>query len=174
MRKNLCNGHFSPGLCLDLRAPQVESYHSGFCDTASGRVQNIRFRASTANKASDTSYKQGISLILPPKAHERRPNLVFYRYELNKKRSIYLFTERRLYSTNFTPQRDQSTIESIKRFQYLTKSPGGVSLHLYWVHMVLLYYVFDTRNVHIVPCSERLFPIVTQQLPFNCLPASLL
>ncbi|KAL3495004.1 hypothetical protein BJX62DRAFT_196662 [Aspergillus germanicus] len=116
----------------------------------------MRFSAGTANQPEARNY---IPCQLQPS--ERRPNLVYYRYELGNKRSICLFTERQVASSFTIPDRDRETVESIRRLERLS-AIQSLSLHPFWCHFVLLYHVVDTRNKPLNNSFHKLLAIESQ------------
>lgn len=93
---------------------------------------------------------------------ERRPNPVYYRYELGRKRSICLVSERRLPSGS-VPERDCATVEAIRSIENLLKE-RDLLLHPLWIHLVIFYYVAGGRDLPLKRCSQRLFAIEAQLL----------
>lgn len=126
-------------------------------------VPYIRLCAGTANKPKAT-YEPG-DITEQLENYKGRPNLMYYRYELGKKHFMSLFTERRFYGSTFTPEKDRSTIESIETIKRLSVSSQALSLYPFWVHLVFLYHVIDTRNILITRPSDKLFRLEIQ--PFD-------
>lgn len=87
---------------------------------------------------------------------------MYYRYELGRKRSICLVSERRLPSGS-VPARDCATVEAIRSLENLSKEQD-LLLHPFWIHFVILYYVAGWRDLPLERCSQKLFAIEAQLL----------
>ncbi|KAK2759941.1 hypothetical protein FQN54_002677 [Arachnomyces sp. PD_36] len=159
-RKFVCDGDFMSNMNLDLRAPEMQSYHSGFSGAGVNRTLDIRFSAGNADirpwqRSKPVTQSQRQSF-------ERRPNLVYYRYELGNKRSICLFSERGLKGTP-TPARDRATVESIWKLEE-TSSTQTFPLHPFWILLTLLYHVIDTRKTRPQETFTKLLAIESHLL----------
>ena len=103
----------------------------------------MRYTAGQANKRSKSEPSAGGMTRIQQEVC-RRPNFVFFRYNLMTERTICAFAERDMKSSALG--RDQVTIKSFEGFARLTAS-HGTWLHPFSVHLIILYHIVWTRKV---------------------------